>query len=169
MVTKMGRNWRCRQLKKLLFVSVLNFPYSSPASLMPSSTQRNIALLVLAVLAFAGCKKGSFSVNFNAHPGASSSDWTVNGQRTITRTHDGVTRKLKAAAEIEIQSGHVTKFPKGALIKLEESGGSAPRQAELRENGGSLELWIKDQATFRQGSSEEETWLAHFLTDVTTP
>ena len=137
-------------------------------SSLVSSARRNIALLVFAALAFAGCKKGSFSVNFDAHPGSSSSDWTVNGQRTITRTHDGVTRKLKAAAEVEIQNGHVTKFPKGAVVKIEESGGSAPRMAELRENGGSLELWIKDQATFRRGSPEEETWLEHFLTDVTT-
>lgn len=135
---------------------------------MFSTAQRNIALLAFTVLAFAGCKKVSFSGNFDAHPGSSSSDWTVNGQRTITRTHDGVTRKLKAAAEIEIQNGHVTKFPKGAAIKLEESGGSAPRQAELRENGGSLELWIKDQTTFRRGSPEDEMWLEHFLTVVTT-
>ena len=133
-----------------------------------SNAQRYIALLVFAALAFAGCKKVSFSGNFDAHPGSSSSDWTVNGQRTITRTHDGVTRKLKAAADIEIQNGHVTKFPKTAVVKLEEIGGSAPRVAELRENGGSLELWIKDQATFRRGSTADETWLEHFLTDVTT-
>jgi hypothetical protein len=131
--------------------------------------QRNLALLVFAVLVFTGCnKKISFSGNFHATPASSSSDWTVNGQRTIARTHDGVSRKLETAADVEIQGGQITKFPKGALVKVEEDGGSEQRQAELRENGGTLELWINDKGTFRRGSPEEETWLEQFLRDVTT-
>ncbi len=129
--------------------------------------QRNIALLILAFLALAGCKKVTFSSNFNFTPATSSSDWTFDGRRTISRTHDGVTRKLEAASEVEIQGGQVTKFPKGALIKLEESGGSEARHAELRENGGRLELWIKDKENFRRGSPDEETWLEKFLSGVT--
>ena len=34
------------------------------------------------------------------------------------------------------------------------------------ENGGSLELWVKENGTFRRGTIEEETWREEFLKDV---
>jgi hypothetical protein len=54
------------------------------------------------------------------------------------------------------------------LIKIQEDGGPEQRQAELRENAGKLELWIKDKGGFRRGSAEEENWLERFLSDITT-
>jgi hypothetical protein len=123
---------------------------------------RNAALLILAALVFAGCK-----AKFNIASGSStsSSDWTINGYRTSTRTHDGITRKLETANDIKIQNGRVTKFPKATLVKIRETGGSQPREAELRENAGKLELWIKDKGDFRKGSAEEEKWLEGFMGD----
>ena len=130
-------------------------------------TKRNIALLVLAILVFTGCDKGGCSVS-----SSSSSELNINGRKsshkTITRTHDGVTRRLETTADVELQNGQVTKFPIGALIKLSEMGGPEQREAELRENAGKLELWIKDKGTFRRGSAEEEIWLKGFLNDITT-
>ena len=53
-------------------------------------------------------------------------------------------------------------------MKLEETEGPEPRQAELRENAGRLELWIKENGTFRKGSPKDEAWLERFLSDVVT-
>jgi hypothetical protein len=129
--------------------------------------RRNLALLVVAVLVFAGCGKGGCNVST-----ASSSESNINGRKTsrktITRTHDGVTRRLETTTDVDIQKGQVTKFPTAALIKIQEDGGPEQRQAELRENAGKLELWIKDKGSFRRGSAEEEKWLERFLSDITT-
>ena len=116
---------------------------------------RNIMFLILTVLIFAGCGKVT-----------SSSDWNINGHRTITRKHDGITRRLESATDIEIQGGHITKFANAALVKIEELGGAEQRQAKLRENAGRLELWVKENGIFRKGSPRDETWLEDFLTDV---
>jgi len=130
--------------------------------------QRHI-LLIVAVLAFAGCGRGGCTVSSSS---TSSSESNVNGRKTskktITRSHDGVTRRLETTTDVDIQNGQVTKFPKAALIKMQEDGGPKQRQAELRENTGKLDLWIKDKGGFRRGSAEEEIWLERFLSDITT-
>jgi len=125
-----------------------------------TAPRRNVTLLVLATLVLAGC----FKVHVTS---TSSTDVNINGHRIITTTHNGITRKLDSAAEIEIQNGHVTKFSKPALVKIEEIGGPEPRQAELRENADTLELWIKENGSFRKGSPEDESWLERFLSEVT--
>jgi hypothetical protein len=117
--------------------------------------RRNPALVILAVLCLTGCKPNSFTF----------SDLTVNGYRTSTRVQNGVTRKLETAAAIEIQNGRVTKFPKASLVKIQESGGTQPRVAELRENADTMELWIQDNGIFRRGSPEDDCWLERFLSD----
>lgn len=130
---------------------------------------KSSTLLMAACLVLASCGKNfscSGSSNFNSSTSSSSSDWTVNGNRTITRTKDGVTRKLETTADVEIQNGQITKFPKGALVKIQETGGSRPRLAELRESDGTLNLWIKDKETFRRASPDEQTWLSQFLSSV---
>ena len=124
-------------------------------------------VLVLALLLFAGCGKGGCTVS-----SSSSSDLNINGRKTshktITRTHDGVTRRLETTTDVEIQNGQITQFPAAALIKLWEEGSPQACQAELRENAGKLELWIKDKSGFRKGLTEEEAWLKRFLDDITT-
>src|SRR5215468_5553475 len=108
--------------------------------------QRNVTLLVLVVLVLVGCGKGGCTVS-----SSSSSDFNINGRKTsrktMTRTHDGVTRRLETTTDVDIQNGQVTKFPKAALIKLEENG-PEQREAELRENAGKLELWVKEKGNF---------------------
>jgi hypothetical protein len=130
--------------------------------------QCHLTLLLLAVLVCTGCGQGSVSVSSSS---SSSIDSNINGRKTsrkkLSRTHDGVTRKLETTTDVDIQNGQVTKFPKMALIKIEENGGPKPRQAELRENAGKLELWIKDNGSFRRSSAEEDSWLELFLSDVT--
>ena len=95
----------------------------------------------------------------------------INGRKssrqTITRTHGGVTRRLETTADVEVQSGQVTKYPKGALIQIWEDGGLGQRQAELREHAGKLELWIKDKNSFRKSTAEDQAWLKRFLSDIT--
>lgn len=124
-----------------------------------TASSRYFALTV-AMLLLVGCTKSCTRT--------SSSDWNVNGRRTSTRTHDGITRKLETTADIAIHDGHVTKFPKAALVKIQETGGSEQRQAELRENAGKLELWINDSGEFRAGSVDEDAWLERFLGDFST-
>jgi len=127
----------------------------------------HVSVFVVALLAFAGCGKGGCTAS-----SSSSSELNINGckssRQTITRTHDGVTRRLETTTDVDLQDGQVTKFPKAALIEIQEDGGSEQRQAELRENAGKLELWIKDRGSFRRGSVEEERWLGRFLSDITT-
>jgi len=127
----------------------------------------HVTVFVVALLALAGCNQGGCTAS-----SSSSSEFNINGRKTshqtITRTHDGVTRRLETTADVKLENGQVTTFPKGAVIKLREGGGAQPRQAELRENAGKLELWIKDQGSFRRGSAEEERWLKGFLGDITT-
>lgn len=127
------------------------------------------ALLALLVLGFAGCGKGGCT-----YSSSSSSEYSLNingrktGHKSITRTQNGVSRRLETTPDVEIQNGQVTQFPKAALIKMQETGGPDQREAELRENSGKLELWIKQQGTFRRGSAEDEKWLERFLRDFTT-
>jgi hypothetical protein len=133
--------------------------------------------LAVAIIAFTGCGQGGVNVSSSS---SSSMEVTVNGRKTgtkkisrringVTRKLEinGVTRKLETTTDVDIQDGRVTKFPKMALIKLEESGGVEERQAELRENAGKLELWIKENGSFRRSSAEEDSWLERFLSDVT--
>lgn len=118
-------------------------------------------LSLLAVSGLTSCNKSSvFSSS------TSRTDWTVNDKRTITKKVNGLTRKLDTKTEVKMEKGKIASFPAGALVKLEESGSATPRVAELRENGGALELWVKENGTFRRGTAEEETWLAEFLKDV---
>lgn len=128
-------------------------------------SKAHLAVFVLALLAFAGCGKGGCDVS-----SSSSSSWNVNGRKsshkTITESRDGVTRRVKTTADVEFANGQVTKFPPGALIELEEKGGPEAREAELRENAGKLELWVKDKEGFRRGSASEEEWLQRFLRQV---
>ncbi len=122
---------------------------------------RSLAV-ILGLVIVAGCNKsctGSVST---------SSDWTVNGRRTISRTHDGVARKLETTSDVVLQDGRISVFPKGALVKLKETAGHEQRLAELRENGGNLELWINKNGTFRKGSPDDKAWLERFLNDVTS-
>lgn len=129
----------------------------------------SLALLLLVTVIVTGCNQSvTISGNFNASSSSSYSDWNVNGQRTISRTHDGITRKLEMPATVTILDGHVTKFPQGALLKLQETGSPQPREAELHENNGTLELWIKDKTTFRKATPAEDAWLEVFLKDIVT-
>jgi hypothetical protein len=129
--------------------------------------KRNVALLLFALLAVTGCGKGgctsssSFSTEFNLNGRTTS-------HKTITRVHDGVSRRLETTTDVDIQNGQVTKFPSGALIKLQEIGGAGPGEAELRENAGKLELWVWERGGFRRGSAKEELWLKGFLGDLST-
>ena len=123
--------------------------------------------LIVALIILAGCNRSCTGTFNSTSSGSSTSDWTINGRRTITRKHDGVTRKLETTSDVIIQNGRITAFPKAALVKIQETGSPEKRQAELRENAGSLELWINDNGTFRKGSHEDETWLKRFLNDVT--
>lgn len=135
---------------------------------MPSSTTaslRSVAFMA-ALLFLAGCNQ-SCSGTFHATSASSSSDWTINGRRTITKQHDGVTRTLETTSDVTIQNGRITAFPKAALVKIQETGSPAQRQAELRENAGRLDLWINDHGTFRKGSPADEAWLERFLNEVT--
>ena len=127
-----------------------------------NATGLNPAPLFLAALVLTSCK-GKFTSS-----SSSSNDWNINGHRTSTRTHNGITRKLETDYDIEIRNGRVTTFPKGALVKIHESGGSELRQAELRENGNKMELQIKEDGKFRIGTAEEELWLECFLNEFTT-
>jgi|ERR1043166_3096778 hypothetical protein len=130
-------------------------------------TSAHVTVFILALLAFAGCGRGGCTVS-----SSSSVAVDINGskssRKTITRTYDGVTRRLETTADVEVENGKVTKFPNAALIRIQEEGGREQRQAELRENAGKLELWINDKGTFRKGSAEEEKWLERFLADITT-
>jgi hypothetical protein len=130
-------------------------------------TLAHVRIFLLALLVFVGCGRGGCAVS-----SSSSVALNINGsklsRKTITRTHDGVTRRLETTADVEVENGKVTKFPDAALVKIQEEGGPEPRQAELRENAGKLELWVNDKGTFRKGSAEEEKWLERFLGDITT-
>jgi hypothetical protein len=122
-----------------------------------------LAVFVLALLVFAGCGRGGCNVS-----SSSSSSWNVNGRKsshkTITESRDGVTRRVETTADVEFANGQVTKFPPRALIEIEEKGGAEARQAELRENAGKLELWVKDKNG--AGSASEEEWLQRFLREI---
>jgi hypothetical protein len=126
-----------------------------------------VTVFIVALLAFAGCGKGGCAVS-----SSSSVALDINGRKssrkTITRTHDGVTRRLETTSDVELVNGKVTKFPTGALIKIQEEGGLEQRQAELREKAGKLEFWIGDKGRFRRGTAQEEKWLEGFLSDITT-
>src|SRR5215471_17558546 len=130
-------------------------------------TLAHVTVFVVALLAFAGCGRGGCTVS-----SSSSVAVDINGRKssrkTITRTHDGVTRRLETTTDVELENGRVTKYPKAALIKIQEDGASEQRQAELRENAGKLELWIADKGSFRKGSAEDDKWLEGFLRDITT-
>jgi hypothetical protein len=130
------------------------------------SIYRSLTPLFLAVLVLTGCGKGgctsSSSSSFNLDIGGIKKSW-----KTITKTRDNVTRKLETTPDVEIQNGQITKFPTLAVIKLEESGSNQPREAELRENGGKLELWIKDNGSFRRSTAAEDIWLNTFLSELT--
>ena len=125
----------------------------------------HLPVFVLALLVFGGCGKGGCTSSSSF-----SSSWNVNGRKsshkTITVSRDGVTRRVETTADVEFANGQVTKFPPGALIKIEQKGGAEARQAELRENAGQLELWVKDKDGFRRGSASEEEWLQRFLREV---
>ena len=127
----------------------------------------HVTVVIVALLAFAGCGRGGCTVS-----SSSSVAVDINGskssRKTISRTHDGVTRRVETTSDVELENGKVTKFPKAALIKIQEDGGTEQRQAELRENAGKLELWVKDKDKFRRGSAEEEKWLKDFLSDIST-
>jgi hypothetical protein len=126
---------------------------------------RYLAVFTLALLAFAGCGKGGCNVS-----SSSSSSWNVNGRKsshkTITVSRDGVTRRVETTADVEFANGRVKRFPQGALIQLTETGGAEAREAELRENAGKLELWVKEKDGFRKGSASEEEWLQRFLREI---
>lgn len=127
---------------------------------------RILTPLLLAALVLTGCGKGGGSST-----SSSSFELDINGRKTswktISRTHDGITRKLETTPDVDIQNGQITKFPPLAVIKLQESGGKQPREAELRENAGKLELWIKDSGTFRRSTTAEDAWLNTFLIEIT--
>jgi len=118
-------------------------------------------LSVLAASGLTSCNKSSVSVFSDTR-----TDLAVNDHRTLTRKLNDVTRKLETKTDVKMEHGKITSFPTGSLVKLEESGSATPRVAELRENGGSLELWVKESGSFRRGTAEEEVWLAEFLKDV---
>jgi hypothetical protein len=113
--------------------------------------------LIASILLFAGCNK-TFT--------HSRSDWTINNQRTISVNDNGLTRKIEMTSDVQIEGGRVTKFPNSALIKLHESGSPDQRDAELRDNAGTLELWVKRDGEFRKAAPEDDAWLQRFLKEV---
>ena len=127
-----------------------------------SSRSRYLLLFAFLLVASVGCKP-QFTGTWT-----SSSDVTLNGARKSKRVKDDVTRRLETNGEVTIKDGAVTKFPKGTLIKLQETGSPEAREAELRENANQLELWIKDKGSFRSGTAEDQAWLTRFLSDFTT-
>jgi hypothetical protein len=58
------------------------------------------------------------------------------------------------------------KFPSGAVITLQESGSPDEREAELRDNAGQLELWVKETGKFRKANGADDAWLPRFLKEV---
>lgn len=134
---------------------------SRDASVMTPKLATVACLSILATAGLTSCNKSSMHFSSSTRK-----DWTLNGHRTITKKVNGLERELDTSTDVKMEKGIITSFPKGALVKLDESGSATPRVAELRENGGSLELWVKENGTFRQGTTEEETWLVEFLKDV---
>lgn len=120
--------------------------------------------LAIASAGLTSCNK-SFKGSFSSSS-SSRTDLTVNSDRTITKKVNDLKRKLEMKTDVATSGGKITSFPKGAVVKMEETGSTTPRVAELRENGGSLELWVKENGTFRRGTAEEETWRDEFLKDV---
>ncbi len=88
---------------------------------------------------------------------------TTNGKTFISADANGVTRKLDAACEFSIDKGRLTALAKGGVLRLQESGGSEAREAELREKDGTKELWIKKGDTFREATAADDLWLQGFL------
>lgn len=125
----------------------------------------HVAVFVLALLVLAGCGKGGCTSS-----SSSSRSWSVNGgissHKTITVSRDGVTRRIETTADVVFANGRVTQYPPGALIHLTEKGRAGTVEAELRENAGQLELWVKDKNVFRKGSARDEEWLQRFLREV---
>jgi len=124
-----------------------------------------LSALAITSAGLTSCNK-SFKVTSFSGSSSTRTELTVNDQRTITKQVNGLTRKLEMKTDVATSGGKITSFPKGAVVKLEETGSTTPRVAELRENGGSLELWVKENGTFRRGTAEEETWRDEFLKDV---
>jgi len=122
-------------------------------------------VLVVTSTGLTSCNK-SFKGTFTTSTSSSRMDSTVNGRRTITKKVNDLTRKLETTTDVIMGKGKITSFPKAALVKLDESGSATPRVAELRENGGNLELWVSENGTFRRGAVEEDAWAAEFLMDV---
>ena len=92
-----------------------------------------------------------------------SSDMTINGRRTITRSNDGVKRSLEGDNPIEIQDGKITGWKEGTVLTLEQTGGPQQRQAELRGTASEPALWIKDDKGFHSAGLEDQKWLQGFL------
>ncbi len=128
---------------------------------------RRVLLLAVAFIALAqaGCGKASFSIT--SANGEIRKESRSNSRWSINHSKNGVTRKLETRNDVEIQNGKVVKFPKGSLVKVEEEGSPEARIAELRENAGAMELWVKEGADFRRGTPEDEAWLERCLIDLT--
>lgn len=137
--------------------------YSIPMSKAPC-IHYSLTPLLLALVVLTGCDQSgststtSYKLDFFG---------IKKGWKTISRTENGVTRKLETTINVDLQNGQITKFPPLAVIKLEESGDHQKREAELRENTGKLELWIKDNGTFRRSKAAEDAWLNTFLIEIT--
>lgn len=114
-----------------------------------TSALRTLLLATLAA-ALAGCKERKFSMSGSFSGPSSRREWRTNDRWTISKTRDGITRTLDTVSGVEIKDGRVTKLPAAAVVKVEESGGAAARQAELRESGGSSELWITENGSSRK-------------------
>ncbi|RYD72706.1 MAG: hypothetical protein EOP84_22715 [Verrucomicrobiaceae bacterium] len=129
---------------------------------------RRVLPLVAAValVTQAGCGKGNIKFNSSSEV---RKEWKSNSRWTISHSKNDVTRKLETSDDVEIQNGKFTRFPGGAVVKVEETGSPDARVAELREKDGTMELWIKEGADFRKGLPEDEAWLDRCLTDLTGP
>jgi hypothetical protein len=124
-----------------------------------------LSVLAVASTGLVSCNK-SFKGTAYYSSSYSRTDSSVNGHRTITKKVDGLTRKLETKTDVKMEQGKIVSFPTGSIVKMEETESATPRVAELRENGGSLELWMKENRAFRRGTAEEETWRETFLKDV---
>ncbi len=111
-----------------------------------------LASMLLAV-AFAGCS-GNVS---------SRTDIDLNGHRKVTQVLNGVRRTLETRDAVVFLDGNIVRFPPGTVVQLSEKQGRDTRTAELREEGGKLELWMKADGTFRKGTAEDRAWLERFL------
>jgi hypothetical protein len=122
----------------------------------PSNSLRQAGARILFSLFLAGLIGCSGSVT-------SRTEIDVNGHRKVSQVVNGVKRTLETRHAVVFQDGQIAQLPPGAVIQLSERKGGKTIMAEVRENNGQPELWMKAQETFRKGTPADQAWLEEFL------